>query len=759
MSKDFPTAGFVIGIGASAGGLQALESFFGSLPPDPKSAFVVVQHLSPDFRSLMVELLQRRTQLSVCVIENSTALELNSVYMLPPGSTVSLQGQRLLLEERQESAVDYPVNHFFLSLAQQKCDRAIGILLSGTGRDGTEGLKAINRAGGIALVQSQETAQFRAMPGPPVSSGLVDEILSPEELARAVCDIIRYTAAQTSLSAIATPLLPAHKLAQILEILQQQQNSDFSQYKLGTLHRRITHRLLLSKVDTVDQYIEHLKTTPKEVKNLRQDLLIGATRFFRDPNLWSVLQTEVLPGLLERLQPGQPLRIWVSACSTGEEAYSLAIAVDEIIKQTERHHPVKIFATDIDQEALTIASQGSYADTIVRDVDAKRLDHYFIPQGSAYQVKKFIRTQVVFASHDLTKNPGFSQMHLVSCRNLLIYMQPPLQEQVIKLLHFSLAPQGVLILGPSEHLGTVCCHAFLCIDQHWKIFRKRRDVKLPLSRLIQSPAKRAVALPKQPKTMRSPYEGMLASIFKLRFGERPTTCLLVNTSGQILHIFLNTAQLLEFPLGKLNTNILDIISPTLKIPVSTALHRAKRDQQSVFYSDIQLPELDAPQHMNLWVGSAETNKAMSNDSLIVLLEQVTIADSTKPASELDFNPCSDLSQQIRELEFELQQTRKNLQTSIEEMETANEEQQATNEELLAANEELQSTNEELQSVNEELYTVNAENQERIEQLIELSTDIDNLLQSTDIGVVFLDNSLSIRRFTPAATQVFNFRPG
>ncbi|NES97716.1 MAG: PAS domain-containing protein [Desertifilum sp. SIO1I2] len=749
---------FLVGIGASAGGLQALEAFFGSLPPDPGAAFVVVQHLSPDFPTLMVELLQQHTPLSVRIIEDGMMLALNHVYVLPPGMMVSLHGQQLRLEERPGAFSDSPIDRFFLSLAQERGDRTIGIVLSGTGQDGTEGLKAISRSGGIALVQSRQTAQFGAMPSSPISSGLVDEILSPEELAQAVCDIIRYTETQTTANDSAEPLLPDEQLSRILDILQQQEDIDFSQYKTGTLHRRIVHRLLLSKANTVEDYLTYLVETPEEVKNLRQDLLIGATRFFRDSEMWTLLQRDVLPALLERLPPRQPLRLWVAACSTGEEAYSLAIAVYEVMQRLGKSHPVKLFATDIDQEALLIASQGVYSHRILHDLGHERLERFFTPEGSDYRIKKFIRTQVIFASQDLTKNPGFSQMHLVSCRNLLIYMQVPLQEQVLKLLHFSLTSQGILVLGPSEHLGTLS-HAFDTLNQHWKLFRKRQGVQLPINRTVASLMVQSVALAKPPKPANTPYEYLLSEVLKLRFGHRLVTCLLIDNNLQVLHILLNTARLLDFPIGKLNTQVLDLVLPSLKIPLSTALHRARRDQQPVLYSDIQIAELEPSQRLTLWVGNVSSETASLERQLIVLLEVEPLTQATDRETDTEFDPDSDISRHVQELEYELQQTRENLQTSIEELETANEEQQATNEELLASNEELQSTNEELQSANEELYTVNAENQERIQQLTELTADINNLLQSTDIGVVFLDRALNIRKFTPAATDVFNFRTG
>lgn len=756
--QDFFTHWFLVGIGASAGGLQAIEAFFWNLPPEPGAAFVVVQHLSPNFRSLMVELLQRRTKLPVNIIEDGIFIQPNQVYVLPPGVIVSLNGQQLFLEKRQSETANYPIDHFFLSLSQERSDRIIGILLSGTGHDGTEGIKAISRNGGIALVQSQETAQFGTMPENAVNSGLVDEILSPQELAQVVYDIVSYTINQPALSVNSEPLLSPEQLTQILNILQRQENVDFSQYKSGTLHRRIVHRLLLSQNKTIEEYINYLTTSANEVSSLKQDLLIGATQFFRDPNMWSFLKTSVLPSLINELQPDQPLRIWVPACSTGEEAYSMAIVVDEVMRQMNREQPVKIFATDLDRKALDIASRGMYNLAMNDNVTQERHKTYFVQEGSISRIRKFIRSRVVFASHDLTRNPGFSQMHLLSCRNLLIYMQPSLQEQVLKLLHFSLASSGILILGSSEHLGSVA-HGFQTLDSQLKIFRKRHDVKFSVSRPVQSPTLQTVNPIRSPKNPKFRYEDFISSVFKVRFGDTQTTCLLVNEEHQILHIFLNSAKLLEFPLGEINTNVLDLIQPALKAPLATALHRAKREGKTVFYSDIRISNQEPDYGINLWVGHAQEQMESAQILLIVVLEVSVGVEENFSLPIVDFDANTDLTQQLRELEFELQQTRENLQTSIEELETANEEQQATNEELLAANEELQSTNEEMQSVNEELYTVNAENQERIEQLVELGTDIDNLLRSTDIGVIFLDQDFNIRKFTPAAAEVFNFRIG
>lgn len=755
-SADSLPADFIVGVGASAGGLQAIEEFFSSLPPNPNAVFVVVQHLSPDFPSLMAEILGRQTALPVSKIAEGESMELNHIYVLPVGFMANLKGQKLELEECKDRATDYPIDHFFLSLARELGDRTIGILLSGTGRDGSEGLKEISRVGGVALVQSKETAQFDAMPTNPISSGLVDEILSPGDLAQVVYDIIHYASTQDAAGSNSDANLLPQQLTEILDILQTQEGVDFSRYKPGTLNRRIIHRFLLSHIVGVEQYIDYLRKTPTEAKNLRQDLLIGSTRFFRNPKMWDLLKEEILPTVIEDLEADQPLRIWVAACSTGEEAYSMAIAVHEVMDQMKRLHPVKLFATDIDQEALAIASRGMYAPSITKDINPERLEKYFEKMGEDFLIKKSIRAQVIFASQDLTKNPGFSHMHLVSCRNMLIYLQPSLQEQVIKLLHFSLAPNGVLLLGPSESLGGVD-YAFHVLNLLWKFYQKRHNIKLPMGEISHSRMVQPITIPRPVKTIQSQYDRLLASVFRLRFGAIATTCVLVNANYQTLHIFLNTANLLEFALGEINVNILDIVQPSLKLPLSTALHRVVRHEEAVTYSNIQVPAFP-DHHVNLWVGFAGESVSGDKNMIVLLeLEPIPTNEVNQKVANLVFDPNQDLSQRIRELEYELQQTRENLQTTIEKLETANEEEQATNEEALASNEELQSTNEELQSVNEELYTVNTENQERIKQLTELSSDMDNLLRSTNIGVVFLDCDLNIRKYTLAASAVFDVR--
>lgn len=751
MSQDF----FVVGIGASAGGLEALEAFFAHLPGNPCAAFIVIQHLSPDFKSMMVELLQRQTLLTVREIEDNVTVEPNNIYVLPPRCGVVIQAGKLRLHERiTEGHLLNTINIFLQSLADEYGDRAIGILLSGTRTDGTEGLKAISLAGGIALVQSSETAQFSSMPCGPVASGLVDEILSPEELAQTVFDLIRFSLYHPLFSLKeGGNLIDPEALQSILSILAERENIDFSHYKISTLSRRINHRCALTRINNLDTYIKLLQDSPEEQKLLRQDLLISATRFFRDPEAWERMEKEILPEVLLNLKPQQQLRIWVAACATGEEAYTVAILVDEAIKKSGQNIQVKIFATDLDQQALEIASHGIYADNIARDITPERLENYFIKTDTGYQVKRYLREMLIIAPHDLTKNAGFSKMNLVCCRNVLIYMQPQLQQQVLRLLHFSLVAHGVLFLGSSETLGLISPE-FETVNDKWKIFIKKRDIQLSLMPVNHQPLLPPFLHPIPLKGNQLSLERILSEVFKICFSERKVTCVLINQENQLLHVFYNEANLLNLPLGQVRLDLVSLVHPRLKLPLSTALHRAKQDRKSVTYKGIKLERDQQVEIVDLQINFSSDKLGMENYIVVLLEINQTPVDLTK-ITEFEIN--SEAARQIAELENELQQTRENLQVTIEELETTNEEQQATNEELLASNEELQSTNEELQSLNEELYTVNGGYQSKIEELIELNNDVNNLLRSTNIGVIFLDQELNVRKFTPAASQIINLR--
>ena len=745
---------FIVAIGASAGGLQALETFFSNLPDHPNAAFVVIQHLSPDYRSMMTEILQRKTSMPVMAIEDGMEIEPGQVYILPPSKHLIVKNRRLCLLDSPDS-FDYPIDKFFRSLVKEWNEKTIAILLSGTGSDGTEGIQAISRVGGIGLVQSPETAQFNSMPSSAIPSGLVDEILSPQELAQTVFELIRYSDNFPNSSPEEAVLIDPDQLQSILDILADREEIDFSHYKISTLSRRIHHRCALTHSSNLKDYIELLEDSEEEQKLLRRDLLIGVTQFFRDRPAWEYIETEILPELIAKLNHQEQLRIWVSACATGEEAYSMAMLVDEAIAKADKPIQVKIFATDIDSDGLEVTAQGIYPESISKDISAERLEKYFTFTGENFRVKRFLREMLIIAPHDLTKNAGFSKMNLVSCRNVLIYMQPQLQQHVLRLLHFALASQGILFLGSSETLGDLG-EEFTTIQPKWKLFRKRRNTTLSVGQISRQPIVNQIPTSSRTKARADrQLDRLLSEVFKYCLNEQPITCLLVNQDNQLLRIFYNAAKLLEFPVGEAILDVTEIVHPGLRLPLSTALHRAKRDREPVLYTGIKINRDEEELNVSLRVGS-QAEESTLGDYLIVVLE---IEAPVIPATAaMRFDIGEEAANQLTELEYELQQTRENLQVTIEELETTNEEQQATNEELLASNEELQSINEELQSVNEELYTVNAEHQSKILELTQLNNDIDNLLRSTDIGVIFLDRRLNIRKFTPAATQAINIKP-
>ncbi|MGB3691927.1 MAG: chemotaxis protein CheB [Spirulinaceae cyanobacterium] len=745
---------FIVSIGASAGGVQALESFFGNVPDNPNAAFVVVQHLSPNHKSMMSEILQRQTTMPVKEVEDQMPLEPSKVYVLPPGKNLTLEDGSLRLQKKSESR-HYPINQFFQSLVKEWGERTIAILLSGTGNDGTEGLQEVSRAGGVALVQSPETAQFTSMPSSAIPSGLVDEVLSPQDLAQTVFELIRFSENFPESTAEDASLIDPDLLQRILDVLAEREEIDFSHYKVSTLSRRIHHRCSLTRKSSLEDYIGFLEESEEEQKLLRQDLLIGATCFFRDRGAWEFLETEVLPRIIAELEPQQQLRVWVSACATGEEAYSMAILVDEAIRRAGKTVQVKIFATDLDTNALEVAAQGVYPESIAGDITSERLEYYFTREGNEFRVKRSLREMLIVAPHDLTKNAGFSKMNLVSCRNVLIYMQPQLQQQVLRLLHFALGSHGVLFLGSSETLGSLE-DEFKPLNNKCKVFRKLRDTKLSLMPITRQTIVTPIQPASRTKARQQQLDRLLGEVFKYCLAERQITCLLVNQKNQLLRVFYNAARWLEFPVGQPVLDVTEIIHPSLKLPLSTALHRTKRDGEPVLYTGIKLQRDEQHQNITLRVGIDQSSRNSENHRVVVL--EVEEQPTTVSAPALRFDLDTEATQRITELEYELQQTSENLQVTIEELETTNEEQQATNEELLASNEELQSTNEELQSVNEELYTVNAEHQSKIQELTQLNNDINNLLRSTNIGVIFLDGKLNIRKFTPAATRAINIKP-
>ena len=743
---------YVVGIGASAGGLRALEEFFENLPSDGGAAFIVIQHLSPDFKSLMKELLERRTRMAVHRVEEGMAIAPDNVYLIPPGKNLSIEGGTLHLSEQQSrkvyGAISFPINIFLNSLADSYGEQAVGIILSGTGSDGTLGLQAIKEVGGTVLVQDPNTAEFDGMPQSAIATGIVDRVLPPAELARVVYEYLSSPIDTEVVTPSNQLLIDSHNIQRIADILVKHEHIDFSQYKKTTVGRRIHRRCLILRCIDIDEYIEILKGSESERNILSNELLINVTRFFRDPTAWTYLESMAIAPLIENNTSGEELRFWIAACSTGEEAYSVGILIDELMNKYDKQFKIKIFATDVDRLALEKAASGIYPDSIRKDLSEQRLQKYFVYRNGSYQVTRQLREMTIFAPHDLTKDVGFTRMHLVTCRNMLIYLEPDLQQQVIRNIHFSLNVDGIFFMGEAENPGDLD-DEFITISKKWKIYKKRRNVRLPLTiKNFSSRGRTSLLQSSTTSTRKSLYEPMLEETLKTVLSDRHALCLIVNRDRQLLHVYGDSSGILSVPQGKLTTEVIDMVTPALKLPLNTALHRAKKENQPVMYTGIRLqPEQEDSRQVSLKVTYQESNK-LAGDFLVVSIENELKPQALKSGEPFELG--NEASQRIMQLEFELNQTRENLQAVIEELETTNEEQQATNEELTASNEELQSTNEELHSVNEELHTVNTEYQSKIQQLVELNNDVDNLLQSTDIGVIFLDIELKIRKFTSAA---------
>jgi len=755
-SVGFP----VIGIGASAGGLRALEDFFDSMPADSGAAFVVIQHLSPDFKSLMQELLGKHTCMPVKQVTDGVALAPDTVFLIPPGQSLALTGGALHLTAQARdsgTSLHFPINLFFHSLGIEKKDQAIGIILSGTGSDGSQGIKTIAEQGGVVMVQDPHTAEFDGMPLSAIATGLPDMILPADELARLTYQVIT---SPDQRAVIQKNLLNSTQLERIIYLLKRYENIDFAQYKTSTLGRQISRRCIVSGNLTLDEYIQRLEHSEEERQTLRNDLLITVTHFFRDYRAWQYLKAEVLPKIVEKASSQEPIRVWVTACATGEEAYSIAILLRELMNAkltTEQCNSieVKIFATDIDPIALRKASLGIYTRDAMHNLTPEQIEKFFIPKEQGFEVTRAIREMVIFASHNLTKDAGFTQIDLVSCRNVLIYMQPDLQQRVLRNLHFSLKQHGALFLGESENLGSLS-EEFRILQRKWKIFQKLRDVRLPpfhqTHAYLNTAANKKKLHELLPSNKQTAFDPLLETAFVALLQDRSATCLLVNRGSQLMHVCCDALGLLRIPAGRATQEVFRMLPESLHLPISTALHRAQRKDVKVRYGDCQIDE-EGYSIDRISVEVSRQNCRVAGRFFMVMLEAVSLPKIADLSDS--FAADTETAQYVQQLQQELQANRENLQATVEELEVINEEQQATNEELTASNEELQSTNEELHSVNEELYTVNAEYQLKIQELTELNNDLDNLIDNIDIGVVYLDGLMRIRKFTPAATLTFN----
>ena len=749
------TAGpsYVVGIGASAGGLEALEHFFDNVPRKTGMAFVVVQHLSPDFKSLMDEILARRTPLPISLVEDAMVVEGDHIYLIPPKKEMIISSGRLLLSERdRDQELTLPIDVFFRSLAQDCGARAIAVVLSGGGSDGSRGIRAVHEAGGLVVIQDVESAQFDGMPKTAREAGVADYVLPPQDMPGVLLEHASRAGARPVKASEAE-----HGMHAVYGMLEQEFGIDFTHYKPSTITRRIERRLQLARVDDIEQYVEKLRGEHKELDVLYRDLLIGVTRFFRNEEAFEVLEKQVLPELLKAGSPEVPFRVWVAGCATGEEVYSLAILLNELTAESGRSF--KIFATDVHQGSLELATRALYDEEAVVNVSPDRLKRYFVARGRSYQVVPELRQAVVFAHHNVIKDAPFTRVDLVSCRNMLIYLQPSAQEKVLSRFHFALNRGGMMFLGPSESLGHLD-HDFETIDKQWRIYRKYSESRVPFDRKVPHPAKpsntRPSAAPSEAFAARGPARysvTQLLGTYDTLLDELMPPSLLVDDRGELVHAFGGATRFLKLRDGRQGLDAFEMVESELRMVLIGGLQRALHSDTAIVFKGVCIDD-------EAYKVTVRRVRNQKNQSAHVLISFQALDAAPSPVAvetEIDLRQVP--REQLGALEAELSRTKENLQAATEELESSNEELQAANEELLASNEELQSTNEELQSVNEELYSVNAEYQRKIADLTELANDMDNLLSSTDIGTIFLDRELKIRKFTPQIAETFNLLPG
>lgn len=753
----------IVGIGASAGGFEALEQFLRHVPERSGLAFVIVQHLDPTHKGIMAELLQRVTGMKVLQVKDRTRVKPDCVYVIPPNKDMSILGGVLhLLEPAAPRGLRLPIDFFLRSLAQDSGERSIGVILSGMGSDGTLGLRAIKEKAGLALAQEPTTAKFDGMPRSAINAGLVDIVAPVEELPRAILSFLKRM-----------PRLPVcdkkpggsagSALDKAIILIRARTGHDFSTYKPSTLLRRIERRMGIHQIDRMDGYVRLLRENPQEVDLLFKELLIGVTNFFRDSPVWEQLKESALPELLAERESGHVLRAWVPGCSTGEEAYSLAMVFKEVLTtlKTKKNFTLQIFATDLDRDAIDRARRGFYPDNIAADVSPARLKRFFTKEDDGYRIRNEIREMVIFAPQNLTMDPPFTKLDLLCCRNLLIYLTADLQKRIIPLFHYSLNPGGILLLGSAETTGS-STKLFTALGGRTRIFR--RSNAIPRSDRVDFPSaftavsRETTEPPSAPRSSTS----LQTAADQLVLHQFAPPAVLTNDQGDILYISGHTGKYLEAAAGRANWNIFVMARESLRYELSSGFQKSLRVQEPVTLTGLHIATNGQKQSLNITIRQLDEPEALRG---MVLLVFTDVAKPKVVRTRKGGQQPSARSERAAELEHELIRIRNEARTTREEMQASQEEGRATNEELQSTNEELQSTNEELttskeemQSLNEELQTVNAELQAKLDELSRADSDMKNLLDSTDIATLFLDGALNVRRYTPRAAKIIKLIP-
>jgi chemotaxis methyl-accepting protein methylase len=749
----------IVGIGASAGGLEALDLFLQNVPIGSGIAFVIIQHLDPTHEGMLPELLQRATPMKVMQVRDRLRVQPDCVYVIPPNKNLSiLHGVLHLLDPVAPRGLRLPIDFFFRSLAEDAEERSIGVILSGMGTDGTLGLKAIKGKAGVVFVQDPATAKFDGMPRSAVDAGLADVVVPVEVLPGKIVAYLQHVPLIAQ-SGLVEEDRTHSALETIVILLRAQTGHDFSLYKKNTLYRRIERRMGIHQIDRIATYVRFLQENAQELELLFKELLISVTSFFRDPEAWEQLKADVIPALLEDRPPGQALRAWMPGCATGEEAYSLAIVFREVLEQVKpaRKVPLQIFGTDLDRDAINKARTGVFPANIAADVSPERLSRFFVPLEHGYQVAKSIRETVIFAPQNVIMDPPFTKLDLVTCRNLLIYLTRELQERLLPLFHYSLSPGGFLFLGNAETIGE--SNLFATLKGKARLYRRleagarAEPIEFPVP--FASP-RRGGAPPetlKPPANLQSQAEQLLLQRYS-------PAAALVNREGDILFISGRTGKYLEPAAGRANWNLFAMAREGLRYDLSDAFRKALHRPDVITRKNVKVGTNGGVQALDLTVQVITEPEALRGLVMVVFTDVATLPEPKRSTSARGSRAGS---ARLKALERELEQVRQDLRSTREETQLFQEEAKSTNEELQSTNEELQSTNEELttskeemQSMNEELQTLNAELQHKVEDLSRLNNDMKNLLDSTELATVFLDTTLRLRLFTAGSSRIFRF---
>jgi two-component system, chemotaxis family, CheB/CheR fusion protein len=760
---DFP----IVGIGASAGGLEAFEQFFTNMPPDTGMAFVLIQHLDPTHKSILTDLIRRYTSMNVVQIQDGRKVEPNTIFVIPPNRYIGiLHGKLHLMEPTAAPGHRTPIDSFFRSLAEDRKEKGICIVLSGTGTEGTLGLRAIKGEGGMVMVQSPESAKYDGMPRSAVATELADYVVSVDKMPEQLIAYVQQVFGKGTPPTAKPVPKETGLLDKIFIILRSHTGHDFSHYKPNTIIRRIERRMAINDIANMSGYLRHLQVHPPEAQTLFRELLIGVTNFFRDPEAFEVLKEKVIPQVLENRKGDSPVRIWVPGCATGEEAYSIAISFRERMDSLKKEFRFQVFATDIDAGAIETARAGLYPKSIGVDVPTEILGRYFEHLDGSYRIKKSIRDMVVFALQNVIADPPFSKTDLISCRNLLIYLGPEVQKKVLRLFHYSLNKDGFLFLGSSETIGDGT-NLFSPLDRKWKVFRRKHSGLLD-GRIHEfhaaHPATPEVAPDEEgpPKILpRAGYREVVEKVILQSYGPAGV---IINEKYEILYVHGRTGKYLEIISGGFSGNILGMAREGLKLELASTIRQAIAQNKEIRCERLRVKTNGDIQAINLAVKPV-LEPASMRGLFLVLFEDVPSEKVRRIKRKKSAAVAEAGDSRVQELEQELKSAKEYLQTTMEGMETSNEELKSLNEELQSANEELQSTNEELetskeelQSVNEELVTVNSELEQKINELSKTSSDMQNLLSSTEIGTIFLDTGLNIKRFTPTMAKFINLIP-